>query len=414
MQGRCRLETAANGDEHDYGRDYRERLRLLVGRAANEGVHVEKRTCCDGRRERGLAATKGADQADAQRERSDQPTQVEEGGGREPSAGIKPEVSGRPDAQRLDRRDRVEEVAEALAIGVEGLEAPELDHAGDLRCGKDEDGCDGQKRRDERVANGIESSGAHDLGDRPDPGRAHDPRKARKAVDVKGADGKQSERDALEPIPAGQSRLSGCSFARHLGEPDRERQDEQRLHRLLEGALDVVRSGQIGDAHKERRADPPRPGEAAHGAEGRDRRRNRPSHGETAERLDQRGPQLGKRGRQRVRAQRVPLVDQPLGTAVQEAIRREEMLRHIRIERGPEDPEAHLHDERDRAKDHGADDRRGETLDRFRGGLESKGGRADHGEHGNGADAGPRRTRDMGCPPRRRADQAQADRGRQG
>ena len=78
------------------------------------------------------------------------------------------------------------------------------------------------------------------------------------------------------------------------------------------------------------------------------------------------GPELRNPGDQSVRAERVALGDQSFLAAVRDPVRREEMLRHVGVERGAQDPEAHLDQERQRAQDDRADRGGHSVADRAR------------------------------------------------
>ena len=102
-------------------------------------------------------------------------------------------------------------------------------------------------------------------------------------------------------------------------------------------------------------------------------------------------PSFASRRDQSVRAERIALGDQSLLAAVRDPVGREEMLRHVGVERGAQDPEAHLDQERQRPQDDRADRGGQSVVERAPCGLEAKEGRADDGEDDRGAEPGPGR-----------------------
>ena len=155
------------------------------------------------------------------------------------------EVARGPDTERLEWRDLAEEVAEARAAGVEGLET-----AGSRSSGRSR-GRPGRRRRarpagpdardDRRRAPSAASAS------RPEDRGADQPDQAREAV---GVDGRpppdQSGRDEAK-------REVAPVRGRRLPQGKDEGEHEEGLHRLLEGALGEVGGDQVGEADEERR-----------------------------------------------------------------------------------------------------------------------------------------------------------------
>ena len=112
-------------------------------------------------------------------------------------AGGEAEVAGGPDAQRLEGRDLAEEVAEAGAVGVEGLELLEVDHPTDL--GRDQN--QERDRRQQQRPPGRLAPAERGFGEQPEDEGAAEPDQAREAVGVDGADRDQRRRDETQRQP---------------------------------------------------------------------------------------------------------------------------------------------------------------------------------------------------------------------
>jgi hypothetical protein len=92
-----------------------------------------------------------------------------------------------------------------------------------------------------------------------------------------------------------------------------------------------------------------------------------------------------------MRAERIALGDQALGSPAVDPVRREEVLRHVWIQRSAHDPEAHLDHEWQRSEQHRADCGRGDLIPSARRPLQSKERGTGKREHGHAAKAAPRR-----------------------
>ena len=100
-----------------------------VRRAADPGGQIGKGGGEEGGKERGLPAAPAASDPDDQQRKRKGGAEVIRDGGNGAIAGSETEVARGPDPKRLERRDLSEEVAETWTVGVEGLEAVEVDHA---------------------------------------------------------------------------------------------------------------------------------------------------------------------------------------------------------------------------------------------------------------------------------------------
>ena len=194
-----------------------------------------------------------------------------------------------------------------------------------------------------------------------------------------------------------------------FGKPHGECEEEQGLHRLLESSLDEVGRGEVGGANQERDADAPGPLQVLQEAQRRERRGDDRREHEPAKPVHERDPELRKPRDQSMRAERIALGDQPLLSPVRDPVGREEMLRHVGIERGAQDPEAHLDQERKRPKDDRADRGWQSVVARASRRLEAKEGGADDREDRRCAEPGPGRRSQVRGEPRGRAQESQAD-----
>ena len=129
--------------------------------------------------------------------------------------------------------------------------------------------------------------------------------------------------------------------------------------RLLEGALGEVGGEHVGEADQQRADDPPRRREPLEQRRARRGRRDRDREREAVEAVDEARAERRDRDDHRVRAERVAWSSQALAAAVREPVGGEQVLRHVRVEPGAEDPEAALDDERERGDARGRSARPG-------------------------------------------------------
>src|SRR4029077_17748607 len=112
-----------------------------------------------------------------------------------------------------------------------------------------------------------------------------------------------------------------------------------------EGALSEVGGGHVGDADEERPGGATDWGQIAEGGEGGQRYEDRDRDRKAAEALDDADSKTLVEGNDdRVRAEWITLVRQLRPDAMRESIRGEQMLGHVRVEAGAEDPEVALND----------------------------------------------------------------------
>ncbi len=218
----------------------------------------------------------------------------------------------------------------------------------------------GRRQRQADHAPGLRqpraSRGSTELDRRPDRERSSEPQQAGKAVDVDAAD-RQHHAGQRAKRPPGATGL-GRPRLRQTPERDREGEHEQRLHRLLEGALDQVGGDEVGEADDQRAAEAPPAREQIEQRQRRQAGRDGDEQREAVERLHRARPELGQGGDDRVRTERIALGDQPLGAAGGETVDGEQVLRHVGVEPGAEDAEPSLDEERQRGE------REGRQLDR--------------------------------------------------
>jgi hypothetical protein len=179
--------------------------------------------------------------------------------------------------------------------------------------------------------------------ERPDDGRADQPDESRKAVDVDGADRQQRRRHEAqwEVAPA----------AGRLAQRQHEGEDEQGLDRLLEGPLGEVGGDDVGKAHDQSAGGARRRPQIRESGEGRERGQDRDGDAEAAEALDEADAEtLVESDDDRVWPERVALVQQLAALAVSQPVRGQQVLGHIRVEAGAEDPEVALDRERQRGR----------------------------------------------------------------
>ena len=211
----------------------------------------------------------------------------------------------------------------------------------------------GAARRASAIASAAEprAAASAELDHSPQPGSARQPQQPGEAVGVDGADRQRRQRYRGERVasPGSAARARGQPSPRQLVQADRERKHEECLHGLLEGALDQVRGGHVGKAHKKRTDDPPPLRERRHKRKRRQRRRHRDRQHQPVEAVDEAGAGALRCGDdQGMGTERVALTEEPAALAVSELVGGVEMLRHVRIEAGAEDPEAPLDEERKR------------------------------------------------------------------
>ncbi len=110
--------------------------------------------------------------------------------------------------------------------------------------------------------------------------------------------------------------------------------------------------------------------------QGGQRRGDGDGEGQPGEAGDQARAQLGDRDHQRVRAKRVALDDQALLAPARKPVGREQVLRHVRVERGAEDAETPLDRERQRGEQRLPEQDRGADPEPGRPGLAKRQPRA--------------------------------------
>ena len=242
-------------------------------------------------------------------------------------------------------------------IGVEGLEVVEFDHPPDL--GRDEDDEEQQAEADRAPRRRAGDRGAiagqpdrhPDHGDRPEPERP------RIAVGVGGADRDQGRRDEA------QRQLAPGGIAPRLPQGEDEGEHEERLHRLLEGALGEVGGDHVGEADEQRAGESLQPRQLGEGRERGETGEDGDREGEAVEALDEADPQaLAEGDDDRVRAERVALAEELGALAVQKPVAGQQMLGHVRVEAGAEDSEVAFDQKRDAKRPAGRRDPTREPL----------------------------------------------------
>ena len=178
---------------------------------------------------------------------------------------------------------------------------------------------------------------------RPDDRGANQPDQAGEAVDVDRADRQERRRDEAEgEVAPGAGRLA-------QGEDEGE--DEEGLDRLLEGALGEVGGDHIGEADDQGAGGAGCRLQAREGGQGRERREDRHSDAEAAEALDEADAQALVEGDDdRVGPERVALVQQLPSLTMGQAVGGQQVLGHVRVEAGAEDPEVAFDRERERGR----------------------------------------------------------------
>ncbi len=112
------------------------------------------------------------------------------------------------------------------------------------------------------------------------------------------------------------------------------------MHRLLEGALGEVGGDCVGEADQEGAGGAGERGEVAEGGEGREGGEDGDGDGEATEALDEADPEALVQGDDdRVRTERIALVQQLRGVAFGETVGGQEVLGHVGVEASAEDPE---------------------------------------------------------------------------
>ena len=182
----------------------------------------------------------------------------------------------------------------------------------------------------------------------PDRRRDRQPDRARVAVGVGGAD--RDQRRGHES----QRRVAPGGIAARLPQGEDEGEDEEGLHRLLEGALGEVGGDHVGEADEEGAGDPVRPGQRGEGRQRGERGDDRDSDGEPVESLDEADPRSPVQGDDdRVRPERIALAQQLGALAAGEPVGGQQVLGHVRVEAGAEDPEMAFGDEGERGREQG-------------------------------------------------------------
>ena len=302
-----------------------------------------------------------------ERERREQAAEVEGRGGRAGVARREPKVARRPDPERLDRRDLVVEVAEPAAQRrvPERPEVTEVHHPSPLGRGEDEQHANRRRHGDRRVRAqrtlGIHASrrprnpaadvrwsrtrrSPYEQNRQVDDRRSGEPEEAGEAIGVDGAGGDQRERER-------------AAHGRRARQEQGEREQEERLDRLLERPLREVGSGQVRKGGHRAGDDPGGAAKAVErfGRHGGGERRDR--EGQAAEGLDETGAEGGvERGGERVWADRVALVEQDrhVAQAVREPVGDQEVIGHVVVDEAhPEHPRAPVDDERDGREEEG-------------------------------------------------------------
>jgi hypothetical protein len=229
-----------------------------------------------------------------------------------------------------------------------------------------------------------------------------EPDKGREAVGVDAAGRDQRRGDVLErqarPIPL------------TLAQRQHEGQQEQRLHRLLEGALGEVGGDDVGEADEEGAGGARKRGKLLESGKCRQAGENRNGDSQAAEPLDEADPEALVQGHHdRVRTERIALVQQLRGLPVHQPICRQQVLGHVGVEARPEDPEVPFDGERERGGQERPERYRPADADRLPSPLDPppQVNHRRHGEHENdnrGDDPIPRHPH---RPPTDRAQQRQ-------
>ncbi len=334
------IEQRQEDGEGDHGGADLDRLGCRVRRAADASRRVGEHRRAEAGEHRRLAAAPAAADAVEQEDESEGRSEVIADRGHRAVARRQAEVAGGPDAERLEGRDLAEEVAEAGAVGVEGLEAVEVQHAADL--GGDEDG-EGEGRQQDGASGRGTGSADGEFQQCPETRGADQPDQAGEAVDVDGADGEEGCGDEAQgEVAPGAGRLA-------QGEDEGE--DEQGLDRLLEGALGEVGGDDVGEADDQGAGGARDGPQAGEGGERGQRCEHGDSDTEAAEALDEADAQsLVQSDDDRVRPERVALVQQLSALAVGEPVGSQQVLGHVRVEAGAEDPEVAFDRERQRGR----------------------------------------------------------------
>ena len=176
------------------------------------------------------------------------------------------------------------------------------------------------------------ANGQRSLQRKPDDQNRRQPDQAGEAVGVDGADRDQGGGDeAQREIAPG---------AGALAEGQDEGEDEEGLDHLLEGALGVVGGDKVGEADHQGCGGATPSWLVGEGRQGREGGEDRCGDREAVEALDDAYSQaLVQSDDHRVRAERVALAQELRAVAVGEAVGRQQVLGHVRVEAGAEDAE---------------------------------------------------------------------------
>ena len=258
-------EQRADDDQHrQRGADH-QRLGVRVVAAGRQRREVEEDAGGEAQRHREIAAARPPPGAGEQREDGDRAGETGEVGAAGRFEAI---VRRRPDAERLDRRDRpvgvgAGDFAEAAA------EAEGADR-GRRQAERRKDDDRQQRRRPEEEAQQRPRRQCPPYGghrEAPEDDDEHRPGEAGEAVGEEDPARDRQPGQELEQAPPGRLEVA---------QADGDGEDEERLGELLEGALGEVGGGEVGDGDQRRRQRPPARAEA----------RQRPEGGEAGEDAD--------------------------------------------------------------------------------------------------------------------------------
>ena len=225
-------EEAAEGDEGDQGGRYRECLRRGVDGAEDEREDVEDRRGQQGGGDGRAVAAQPAGQCEGEGAGGEQRAGVEDDRRDRACRGGAAEVAGRPDPERLERRELARQVAEPTLVRPIGVQGPEVDEvAQSVEVGRDEHeerqqtradgdergvpreagatvaGIVGERRRRARFpgrrGERAPAPIACDPDQRPDDHDAAEPGEPRERVHVDGPRREDPERDRVAPSAHG-------------------------------------------------------------------------------------------------------------------------------------------------------------------------------------------------------------------
>ncbi len=364
-RGALALQQAAQGDQGDQRGGDRQGLGARVHGAERESSQVDHDRRGQGRRHGEPVGSNPSGQADDESRRGDQRAEVEGGGRHCCVAGREAEVAGRPDPERLQRRNLVAQVPETAAdrVAAKRSKVREVDQPpqlrGDQRDQRDEDRGGGDQSRIRRtpcippgrrpgVRGAVLGTGTPRPSDQRDRdvygAGAKEPEQTREAVDVDGPGGEH--RQGQRPADAGRAR-----------EQEGEGEHEQCLDRLLERSLGEIGGGQVRQRNDDRDEDAGKRANASQRLHDDQRGEHWGCERHPGEGLNQAGAEaFAQPGGDRVRAHRIPVADQArhLANPRVEPVRDQQVGGHVVVHQThPEDPDAPVDDEWDRGDKQG-------------------------------------------------------------